>query len=125
MASLVYFSMTKPAPDFSTFFFFLELSLAITTAAAMVCFLNSSFKPYTRGKKSIVDFVSRRGAGQKKNIASSWRLRERLKAETSDGKNVSRTLLEYTCFGAFKNGLYFGLEAEMLTSSYPGLFLWS
>ena len=53
------------------------------------------------------------------------RLRERLKGETSDGKNVSRTLLEDTCFGAFENGLYFSLEAKMLTSSYPGLFLWS
>ena len=53
-------------------FNFSELSLVKTTAALVVCLLNKSFKPYTRSKKSMVDFESRRGAGQrKKNIASS------------------------------------------------------
>ena len=47
-------------------FNFSELSLVKTTAALVVYLLNKSFKPYTRSKKSIVDFESRRGAGKKK-----------------------------------------------------------
>ena len=47
-------------------FNFSELSLVKTTAALVVCLLNKSFKPYTRSKKSMVDFESRRGAGKKK-----------------------------------------------------------